>query len=116
MGIFLVHDFNEWEIIKNQLPNVRRKYESRIKHFLKDISEPTLFLYYLCAEDDVSYVNSKFHEILACIKSFHSNNDIVFIADEKYRIKVPCFYVKNDANSDIADRFSDQNVELYEFT
>lgn len=47
--------------------------------------------------------------------SFNSNNDIVFIADEKYRIKVPCFYVKNDANSDIADRFSDQNVELCEF-
>lgn len=115
MGIFLVHDFNEWENINDQLPNVRRKYESRIKHFLKDISEPTLFMYYLCAEDDVSYINTNIHEILACVKSFNSNNDIVFIADEKYKIKVPCFYVKNDANSDIADRFSDQNVELYEF-
>ncbi len=115
MGIFLVHDFNEWDSVENQLPRVKRKYESRINHFLHDISEPTLFMYYLCAENDVKYINSNIHEILAYIKAFNPYNDIVFIADEKYRINVPCFYVKNDPNSDIAKRFSDQNKELYDF-
>ena len=115
LGIFLVHDFNEWDPVEEQLPKVRQKYQSRIEHFMRDITEPTLFMYYLCAEDDVLYINSNYQDILTCIKSFNPSNSIVFIADERYRINIPCYYVKNDKNSDIADRFSSQNEKLLEF-
>lgn len=109
---YLVHDFTEWKPLDVQLPDVIEKYKRRVKAFYNHIKEPSLFIYYLYGDDDVNYINNNYDFIISSLKKYNENNEIIFIADEQYKIKFDCFYVKNDPGSDISYDFTKNSQEL----
>ncbi len=106
------HDFNKYTPLKEQLPSVEAKYKRRIKRFYESISEPTLFVRYISDEklvDGVSkeliWIEENYDSILALIKSFNSDNEILFIANEGVETdKFHIYHVKKDAGKVINNR------------
>lgn len=81
-GIAFYHDFDQFHPLHEQLPAVKQKYERRIHNFYENINRPTMFFRYICTDDgydEWNYVMSNYHRIIKLIKSFNSNNDIVFL-------------------------------------
>jgi len=113
--IYFVHDFNEWYPLADQIDTVVEKYQRRVSHFLKDITEPTLFVYYLFDQDDAYWIDTHMEYIMETIRLYNIENDIVFIADPSIHMNTKCFYVVNDKDTDIAYDFTKKNKELLTF-
>ena len=107
-GIHFFHDFNRFEPLSDQLPSVRSKYERRIERFYRDIQEPTLFIrYILQAEDgssaEMAWAEEHREQIEALIKSFHPENEIIYIANEGLAGSLPgLYYVPKDPGDTVS--------------
>lgn len=89
-NVFFYHDFVSYKSLEEQLPSVKEKYQRRINRFYKDIKNPTLFVRYISSEfldnknesDELNWIEKNITYINKTIKSFNSNNEILFIANE----------------------------------
>ena len=86
-NIRFFHDFDKYIPLKKQLPQVQDKYCRRIKRFYQTIVSPTLFIRYISDEktihgvsEELLYIEKNYEQILEMLKSFHRDNDILFIA------------------------------------
>lgn len=94
------HDFDKFLPLKKQLSNVEKKYERRIKRFLDDICEPTLFIRYLVKQSDVRYIRENHEKFDKLIKSFCPENKIIYITHSDILSDLPleCYIVEKDEN------------------
>ena len=114
------HDFNKMEPLEKQLIGVQRKYKRRIDRFYKMIEEPTLFLRYINDKktddgrnEELLYIEKNYAEIIESIKSFNSNNDIIFIANTGVTSNIITIYnVEKDKGDVVAREFLEKNEEL----
>lgn len=88
-NIQFFHDFTQYATLKEQLPMVQKKYQRRIERFYKSISEPTLFVRYISDEylvngisKELLWIEENYDAIIALLKSFNEDNEILFIANE----------------------------------
>jgi len=113
------HDFNQNETLIEQLPLVREKYNRRIQRFYSMIQQPTLFIRYISSEDgnaELRYIEEKYEWILAMLKKYNSQNEIIFIADESISSNIiEIYYVERDKGDVVARYPLTQNQELYRF-
>lgn len=115
-NIAFFHDFDKYKSLSEQLASVQKKYERRIERFYKDIAEPTLFVRYICDEcgrEEIDYIEENYTKIVELLKSFNSNNEIIFIANEETKSeKVNIYSVKKDENDLVARWPLEKNSEL----
>lgn len=106
------HDFSPYLSLKEQLPTVQEKYRRRIKRFYVSISEPTLFIRYISDEQHINgsskellWIEEHYDEIIALLKSFNEDNEILFIANENLKSsKIKIHHVKKDKNDAVNRR------------
>ena len=92
------HDFDSRYPLRDQLPEVERKYRRRIDRFYESIKEPTLFIRYISDEElvdgkskELLWIEENFDRVMNLLRSFNAENDILFIANtgvtsEKFHI------------------------------
>lgn len=122
-NIWFFHDFDEFHSLEKQLPNVKKKYLRRIERFYQNIKEPTLFVRYISGGGDgcnksaeLEYIERNNQHIIALLKSFNKENDVVYIANEgvvSNSIKI--YNIKRDEGDGVARRFLEKNDELNTF-
>ena len=108
-NIWFYHDFDRYKSLEKQIGRVQEKYLRRIKRFYLTISQPTLFIRYIDTESDTNgqseleYIEENLERIMALIKSFNAENDILFIANEGvYSQKIKIYNVKKDEGDTVA--------------
>lgn len=116
-GVIFVHDFTRFLPLSDQIDSVKEKYERRIRRFYRDIREPTLFLRFLKDEKELSFIEENKDRIQKLLKSFHPDNEILYIANSSYRSETVDFYpVDGDENGHIhIGNFIEKNEELSEY-
>ncbi len=85
------HDFDKYLSLEKQYKKVKEKYRRRIERFLKNIKSPTLFVHYISSEEidengkskEIKWIEENYNYIFETLKKFNTENDIVFIGDEK---------------------------------
>jgi hypothetical protein len=95
--------------LKEQLPLVKEKYCRRIKRFYESISEPTLFVRYISDEQllngsskELLWIEEHYDEIIALLKSFNEDNEILFIANEGVCSSIiKIYHVKKNINDSV---------------
>jgi hypothetical protein len=108
--------------LKQQLPNVQAKYSRRIKRFYESIKRPTLFVRYISDEckiegksKELIWIEDNYDYIIALLKSFNSNNHILFIANEGVTSdKIKIANVNKDKNDTVARHPFSKNTILFE--
>lgn len=116
------HDFDKYLPLYKQLPKVKEKYNRRISRFYKSITEPTLFIRYISDEkksngksEEVTWIENNYDQILALIKSFNKENDILFIANEGVSSeKFVIYNVQKDENDVVARSPIHKNTILFD--
>lgn len=86
---YFFHDFSKYKSLKKQYNQIKTKYDKRIERFLKNITEPTLFVRYINNENklnngkstELDYIEKNREYILRVLRSYNSKNDIIFIAN-----------------------------------
>ncbi len=84
------HDFNPYAPLSEQLPAVEEKYARRIARFYEEIAEPTLFIRYINTQildeggrsRELIWIEEHEADILAFLKSFHPDNEILYIVND----------------------------------
>ena len=119
-GITFYHDFNQYKSLKEQLPDVQKKYCRRIDRFYELIKEPTLFVRYIsyANQDDkeIRWIEENYDKFIALLKTYNCENDIIFIANNGATSKViDIFNVEKDANDTVARRPFEKHAELREY-
>lgn len=116
VGVFLVHDFTKYKPLANQLPEVKRKYERRVASFYRQISQKTLFIYYVNRDTDADYINQNLGHIKSVLCKFNSCNEIIFVANSDKHLNVgPTYYVVPDKGDIVARKFLNKNGKLRNF-
>ena len=121
-NIDFYHDFNPYCELKQQLPNVQAKYIRRITRFYESVKSPTLFVRYISDEckiegksKELIWIEDNYDYIIALLKSFNSNNDILFIANEGVTSdKIKIYNVNKDVNDTVARHPFSKNTFLFE--
>lgn len=90
--IYLYHDFNAYQSLKEQMPAVREKYKRRIARFYESIKQPTLFFRYIyykpsAGQSELSWIEDNIDHIRKSLRTFNADNDIIFIANEGLQSK-----------------------------
>ncbi len=117
-GMAFFHDFNQYVPLKEQLPSVYEKYKKRIERFFQNIKEPTLFIRYISNEkgfEEIDYLEQNYDKILGLLKSFHQDNDIIFIANNEVVSKcekIKIYFVSSDEGDVVARKPLEKNREL----
>ena len=120
-GISFFHDFNPYQSLQEQLPDVQRKYSRRIERFYESVSEPTLFIRYISDEDKINgtskellWIEENYELIMQTIKQFNEDNDILFIANEGVvSDTIQIYNVPRDENDTVSRDPIPANSELY---
>ena len=121
-NVSFYHDFDSLVPLREQLPEVQRKYDRRIDRFYNSITEPTFFIRYISDEDLVNgrskellWIEENYGSILALLKSFHPDNDILFIANEGVTSEtIHIYHVERDRGDAVARNPLFKSKELYE--
>ncbi len=82
--IGFIHDFDPSQnapSLDEQYPIVRARYQRRIDYLMESLKEPTLLVHSFWGHE-VTYLEEHIDEIMATIKSFHPDNDIIFMTNE----------------------------------
>ena len=117
-SIAYVHDFNKYTPLKDQLGGVQDKYNRRIERFFEYIQEPTLFIRYIHPTETIDYVVNNYDRILACLRKYNTENDIVFFANKEtigtttYDSRTVIYPLEPDEGDVVARRFFEQAVEF----
>lgn len=117
------HDFDAYQSLDDQLPSVQAKYCRRIERFYKSITEPTLFIRYInnsqksgSRSKEIQWIEENYDSVLALLKSFNNENDILFIANDGVTSeKIKLYNVPKDENDTVARSPFDKNRELSDF-
>lgn len=115
--IWFFHDFNKYEPLKKQYTNVKNKYNRRIKRFLNNITEPTLFFRYIANEDEqkheLRWIEQNSLQIDNVIKRYNPKNKIIYIGDQyTYSNTIKIFHVTRDKNDLVSRHPIINNIEL----
>lgn len=119
-----IHDFNKYARLSKQISSVRDKYQRRIDRFYQNITEPTLFVRYISDELldengkslELIYIEENLPRILALIKQYNSQNEIMWIANKGVDSDIITIYTVNPDNNDTCCRKPfDNNGELHDF-
>jgi len=122
-NIEFFHDFNPYASLQDQLQNVQEKYNRRIQRFYQSITEPTLFIRYIsdvpksCSGvNEVLWIEKNYASIIALLKSFNEQNDILFIANDGVTSqKIKIYNVPKDDGDVVARKPFSKNCSLEEF-
>ncbi len=82
--IGFIHDFDPAQdapSLDEQYPVVRARYQRRIDYLMQSLKEPTLLVHSFWGHD-IDYIEAHYDEILALIKSFHPDNEILFMSSD----------------------------------
>lgn len=112
--VHFVHDFISDKPIDTQINNVKDKYERRITRFYHDITQPTLFIRYIFDKAEYQYIKENKMKILAILKSYNQDNDIIFILNDhiKKTNKKSFYNVKKNKNENVSQEFLKKNKQL----
>lgn len=114
MDIHFYHDFSAYQSFEGQIDAVKKKYDRRIQRFYKVIQNPTVFIRYITSKEEVDYLIDHAAEINSFLKSFCSENRILYITDclaEPLK-DVEMYCVKKDMGDGVARHFLKQCPSL----
>ena len=111
------HDFKKVYTIHEQLTEIKEKYNRRIQRLYKTIKNPTLFIRYIKDEKELFYIKNNLKDIEEFIKSFNSNNDIIFICNNDLNkiSSKDIYYVEKDNNDSVNRHFLKELKSLKKF-
>lgn len=118
--IRFIHDFNE---NCDNTVLIQDKYQRRIQRFYQDIKSETLFVRYVINQGEYKYILKKHDKISKLLKSFNSNNDIIYIINDDIKINyffnflknIKVYFVEKDLNESVAKKFLDKNIKLKKY-
>ena len=122
--IWFFHDFDEYQPLEKQLDAVAAKYKRRIDRFYENISHPTLFIRYISNEvvnqdgksEELAFIEHHYDEIVSLLKSFHEENEIIFLANREVESElIDIYHVSVDENDTVARMPLEKNGELYDY-
>lgn len=122
-GFEFYHDFDEFRPLCEQLGEVRGKFDRRIRRFFSAIHEPTLFIRYISDEqqtdgvsDELRWIEENYDRIIKLLKSYNSENDILYIANNGVvSEKIKIYHVEKDKNDTVARYPFRKNAELNDY-
>lgn len=103
--IHFYHDFNSVDTLDNQYDKIKEKYDKRIERFYNRIKSPTIFIRYCCNKDEIDYIQENRTNIELFLKSFNSENKIIYISDIKNTGLDWVYYVKKGKHGGVARKF-----------
>ena len=121
-GVFFFHDFSKYIPLNEQIESVKEKYSRRINRFLNNIENPTLFIRYISNEikgengksTELQWIEENEDYINKIVQMYNSQNNIIYIGDEKtYSNIVKIYNVKVDNNDKVSRSPIINNTELY---
>lgn len=119
---FFFHDFSKYKSLANQYPSVKAKYDRRIKRFLSNIKQPTLFIRYISNEKknknekstELVWIEENQDYILKVLKRYNPKNEIIYIGDYDTKSEIiKIFHVQKDKNDAVSRKPIYNNRELY---
>lgn len=120
-GIWFFHDFDKYKPLEEQIPEVKQKYDRRIKRFYESIKSPTLFIRYISDEQktpegksaELQWIEENCSRIEELLKSFNPHNEILYIANEGVDSdQIRIFHVAKDENDVVNRKPFSANKEL----
>lgn len=113
--IHFYHDFNSVDTLDNQYDKIKEKYDKRIERFYNRIKSPTIFIRYCCNKDEIEYIQENRINIELFLKSFNSENKIIYITNIKNIGLDWVFYVEKDKHDGVARKFFKKMPQLEAF-
>lgn len=114
--IHFYHDFDKYKKCEYQIEKINAKYRRRIERFYKNIQEPTLFVRYIKDQKECNYIESNFDEILANLRNYNIENNIIFISNDNIiSSNLKIFKVNVDKGDSVARKFLEKNSELKKY-
>ena len=107
-NIQFFHDFTKYKTLREQLPDIQKKYDRRIERFYNSIIEPTLFIRYINdvnGKEEIVYWNQNIGNLEKFLKTYNESNRIVFIANSELMNEynnIEVYYVQKDKGDFIA--------------
>lgn len=115
-NVVMNHDFNQYHSLSSQLPDVNKKYQRRIKHFYKQISEPTLFIRDISSVKDLKYIEGNQVHINKVLQSYNRNNEVIYVSRNGLESRtIKLYQVKTKINSEGNETFFKTNKELFTY-
>ena len=110
------HDFTQFEPLLSQLPEVKEKFERRIRKFYHHISEPTLFIREISSLKDLQYIDKNDIHILNVLKSYNNDNKIIYISSKGLESEIIKIYeVETSTDGNGNEIFFKTNQELFTY-
>ena len=113
--IHYYHDFKLIQPFDDEYISVREKYDKRIHRFYDIISEPTIFIRYVCSDKEMRFIEDNYNYVNSVLKSFNSDNVIYFILNKDFAVykEIPnLFFVDKDNNDNVARKFLEKVPDL----
>lgn len=107
-----VHDVNPYLDYQREIEKAEKKYARRLERLRHDMREPSIFLRYIMDSEEYQVIVEKRKEIENWIKSYHPDNQIIFIANEELGKNEKIWSVKKDLDDSVARQFMMQLPEL----
>lgn len=110
-----IHDINPYQDYNKEIEKAEKKYSRRLERLRHDMKEPCIFLRYIMDNEEYQTVFEKRKEIVNWVKSYHSENQIIFIANEDFGKNEEIWSVRKDSDDSVARQFMMQLPDLKEW-
>ena len=109
------HDFSAYKSLDEQITFVQEKYHRRIQKFVRNITQPTLFIRYVSNQKELNFIEKDYKQIIDILKSKNENNELLLIANDQIKSKtLKIFNVEKDEGDVVARTFLEKNADLKE--
>lgn len=116
LGQKFYHDFDKKKNFDTQYDLVKDKYDRRIRNFLKDINEPTIFIRYIANQNELDYIEANLNKLSELVKQHNQNNIIIFIGNDDLIAKTLKIYlVAKDENDYVCRKPFEKLPQLVTF-
>ena len=107
-----IHDICPYSDYEQEIEKAREKYNRRLRRFRQDIREPSIFIRYIMDEEEYHFILEKWEGIGVWLKTYHPDNQIIFIANDGLGHSEKIWSVCKDSGDSVARRFLQQVPEL----
>ena len=114
-NVHFYHDFSPYKSLDCQYDYFAKKYSRRIDRFYETVKHPTIFIRYCMNLEDLEYIKINQQQILTLLKTFNSQNEIIYIAHTGKHFDIEnIYYVEKDVGDGVARTFLKKLPELRE--
>ena len=83
--LHFMHDIENSGLFSQEYPAIKEKYIKRSKCFLKMLEHPCCCIRAVQNKEEIAYIESHEKQIQALLKTYHPENDILYLIPEEFK-------------------------------